>query len=517
MAKQKLTSEEQKALEAFRALYATNPGAITSDMGTALFRNLASPVRDKIKSYFSGDEKAAYNKWIKEYKRLPAGQQTTTGHTPTPGQLGQTQGSSIDLSIPGSPENMNGIVTALTRPWLDSQDAYLKDWYATQDRMNRPNLYGPLGQTTYAYNPTTGRFEQTTTAAPEQQALLNAETATDTQAAQTAKDYLARVKAAAGNDYSTDRQAATDRVYERWRKVNEPAFAKQMQDFEQNMANRGIVPGSDQYNREKDLLMKSQQDQRDAALTGASQEGRTEQLHGLEVSQNRPAQIAANLLAMGQGPKLPDAPTPTNVDTNYINSIDTALKGVDQILNSDQFTAEIRQKAEELARRYKLDKYQVYETLKLQYKQLLSQQAIANINANAQLGSAAMAADATKTSAQIAADSAERINRDNINADREAQNNQNGGGSGSGVTNDLVTGASEGIGAGVRAAPKFGSQPVAQTAQRPLASPTGSILSPQNSVNPQQQTVTKRTTAGLRGLGFGAGSSIFGSRRGVFG
>lgn len=79
------------------------------------------------------------------------------------------------------------------------------------------------------------------------------------------------------DQFSSDRGRVEDSLYNRFATVNEPVFRKQQEDFEQQMADRGIAPGSELYQKQYEQLQRAQNDARQSARTSAIGMGGQEQ------------------------------------------------------------------------------------------------------------------------------------------------------------------------------------------------------------------------------------------------
>lgn len=74
-----------------------------------------------------------------------------------------------------------------------------------------------------------------------------------------------------GQDVKGMAQGYQDQVYENFARTADPEFKRQADDFEQQMANRGIPMGSDLYNQQKKALLDAQEGQRQDMRTQALQ------------------------------------------------------------------------------------------------------------------------------------------------------------------------------------------------------------------------------------------------------
>jgi len=70
-------------------------------------------------------------------------------------------------------------------------------------------------------------------------------------------------------DFNNWRQGQIDSTYNDFSRRMDPQFAQQSEDFEQQMANRGIPVGSELYNKQKQQMQQSQNDARSSALVQA--------------------------------------------------------------------------------------------------------------------------------------------------------------------------------------------------------------------------------------------------------
>jgi hypothetical protein len=82
-------------------------------------------------------------------------------------------------------------------------------------------------------------------------------------------DFSGVQKGPVTGDFNNWRQQQIDSTYQDFSKRMDPQFKQQSEDFEQQMANRGIPMGSELYNREKSRLEQSQNDARSSAMVQA--------------------------------------------------------------------------------------------------------------------------------------------------------------------------------------------------------------------------------------------------------
>lgn len=84
-------------------------------------------------------------------------------------------------------------------------------------------------------------------------------------------DWNALPTSPVSGDFNDWRQQQIDQTYGDYTKRLDLQFKQEMNDFEQQMANRGIPMGSELYNQQKGLLQQRQSDARNSALTQAEQ------------------------------------------------------------------------------------------------------------------------------------------------------------------------------------------------------------------------------------------------------
>lgn len=510
-----LSSSEKELLKKFRALYKQSPTTLTYDMGEALLRGAPEKTRNAIKKQLTSAEKAWYGKTMNSWKdQYPQGWNGASATPAGPPVIEKNvKGTdTFDLSNSGGWKALTDSINGMLNPYISRQEKLLQNYYGDQDRMNRVGQETPYGSVRWEVDPATGRAVQVSTLDPKQQAILDQESAA-------AQEYLKNAQAGAAVSTEDGRRRAEQSVMDRWNAANEPRMAKELEAFKQGLANQGIPEGSEQYNLRMAQFAKSQQDARDQALAGAIGEGRAEQAHEVDMYQKTPTAVAGSLVGIGQNIREPNVYQPTNIDAVPIDVLNQASQWADRIVNDANTDAALDQQAEQWAKTYKLDKYKVKEELKLAYKQMLSQQAIAKIGANATLGAAGIAADASLKGiyAQIEANALENEK----NREANAQYGAAGYGNGNSSTGDnFASGVGEGLGQGVGGSSSAGSGAKAAVkafAPKTFTTPGGMT----NSIAPQvtqQQTVkpAKNSAQAIANMSFGPRNSAFGPKRSMF-
>lgn len=82
-------------------------------------------------------------------------------------------------------------------------------------------------------------------------------------------DWSQLPSAPVSGDFNKWRQEQIDQTYKDFTTRMEPQFNKQLEDFDQQMANRGIPLGSELYNKQRQQLMQQQEDTKQSVLTNA--------------------------------------------------------------------------------------------------------------------------------------------------------------------------------------------------------------------------------------------------------
>ena len=106
-------------------------------------------------------------------------------------------------------------------------------------------------------------------------------------------------------DYGSMRQQAYDNAMGQFERTNAEQFKQQQIAFNQSMADRGIPPGSEAWNREYAALQQAQNSARQNAMSNAFQLGQGEQAQmynqGLSTRQNAFSEMATNAQLPTQG------------------------------------------------------------------------------------------------------------------------------------------------------------------------------------------------------------------------
>lgn len=173
-----------------------------------------------------------------------------------------------------------------------------------QDQMQvQPNQFGPYGSSQYVINPQTGKPEIRTDLGSQQDLMdrrqnldrgfLSTTEPLFNQMAQNAQQGLNFDNAfnpnmaAAMQDPNQMRRQYEDTMYNRFTRDYDQRFARQDEDFDQMMANKGIPVGSELYNRQKKELEQQQSDAYEDARARATQMGGDEMSRQFGVQQGQ--------------------------------------------------------------------------------------------------------------------------------------------------------------------------------------------------------------------------------------
>tara|TARA_R110000824_G_scaffold394108_1_gene593708 strand:+ start:891 stop:1787 length:897 start_codon:yes stop_codon:yes gene_type:complete len=204
-------------------------------------------------------------------------------------------------SAPSAPAAPDPAATAA------AQGAVNKETAIAQTRLNQVDEYTPYGQSTYS---PTGeeidgiqQFRRDTTLNPEQQAIVDQQTAISGDLNRFAGDQIGRVEGSLATPFSYDgmpaapqadsaaRQQTIDSLYGQYQSRLDPQFQTQQTALETQLANQGIGVGSDAYNKSMESFGRTRNDAYTSAMNQAVGAGGAEQsrLFGLQGNQRERA------------------------------------------------------------------------------------------------------------------------------------------------------------------------------------------------------------------------------------
>ena len=147
------------------------------------------------------------------------------------------------------------ISTATANNTMQMVDQFTPYGNLTYQKTGTESIFDPFTEKTYEIP----RYSSTQTLNPTQQATLD-----ETQSAEFNLGALANERSDFLRDYLPTTEAATDsidnKLYDLGRKRLDPRFAEARDALTSKLANKGIAPGSEAYNREMELLGRNEND-----------------------------------------------------------------------------------------------------------------------------------------------------------------------------------------------------------------------------------------------------------------
>ena len=201
--------------------------------------------------------------------------------------------------------------TKLSKQDAEAQQELLKQ----QTYANRVNQYGPQGSIKYKpkYNKNgTTTWTQTTTLSPEQQDIYNKQTGVSSGLLGAAQSFLPSVQGM--SPYLDESQLSADLVnpgesyIDASMRYMQPQLDRQKQQLDTQLANQGLMAGSEAYrNAQTDLGDQQQRAMLQAIMGGIdkSQTARAMDLQEQQTLQNYPLQLL-NMLRSGEQAQMPN-------------------------------------------------------------------------------------------------------------------------------------------------------------------------------------------------------------------
>lgn len=133
-----------------------------------------------------------------------------------------------------------------------AQGAANKETAIAQAGLNMVNQKTPYGTLTFnnigKWTDGTPRYEVTTSLSPDEQRILDLNTATRTNVGTIGRDQSARIGDILGTPFNID-TARGEKLADINRTFMDPQWERQRQSLEADLANRGVRPGSEAYTR----------------------------------------------------------------------------------------------------------------------------------------------------------------------------------------------------------------------------------------------------------------------------
>lgn len=162
----------------------------------------------------------------------------------------------------------------------------------TYDKTGKQTWTDPYTGKTY----TVPTYTATTSLSPGEQAILDQNTGARTNLAGIANDQSAFLKDYLSQPFNADTTAIEDRINELGSKRLDPRFAREQDALQTRLAQQGITPGSEAYNREVELLNQAKND----AYNQLALQGRGQAFGELQALRNQPINEITALLSGSQ-------------------------------------------------------------------------------------------------------------------------------------------------------------------------------------------------------------------------
>lgn len=161
--------------------------------------------------------------------------------------------------------------------------------------------YSQSGTYTYT-DPYTGKtydiptYTATTTLTPQQQAILDQNNQTQLNLAQTGNQQSAFLQDYLGSPWNPDTSEIENWIYDLGSQRLDPRFAQQEDALRTQLANQGVLPGSEAWNREMATLSQAEND----AYTQLMLQGRGQAFSEMQAIRNQPINEISALMSGSQ-------------------------------------------------------------------------------------------------------------------------------------------------------------------------------------------------------------------------
>lgn len=259
-------------------------------------------------------------------------------------------------STPSAPQAPDPATTAAAQTQSNQQTALYNFG------LNNPNVTSPLGSSTFTSNGTdangTPIYNQNISLSPQEQALFDQNNANTLQQGQTAGTALNNVsglfntpydlqgnipQTMSGGDQQKDLQNAENSLYSQQTQYLDPQFQQGQQQLDSQLANQGLVPGSQAYQTAEDNFGRQKQQAYQSAMNQATSGGAAYQAQLSQTGLANQAQQAQlytqqyqeplnlyNSLQSGTAPTMPQfsaANTSQAAPTNVLGAYQNAYNG----------------------------------------------------------------------------------------------------------------------------------------------------------------------------------------------
>ena len=192
----------------------------------------------------------------------------------------------------GAAQTATNIGTAVASQFLNNVDQYTPEGSLTYGQTGTYAFTDPVSGETYDI-PT---FKATQTFSPEQQALYDQGLQTKQGLSQLANEQTNRIQDVMSEPWNPDTAAIEGRLFDMGQQLMDPVWQQRQNQMEQNLANKGIVAGSDAWNNE----MRGFTDARSREDLNLMMSGRGQALAELQAIRNQPINEISALMSGSQ-------------------------------------------------------------------------------------------------------------------------------------------------------------------------------------------------------------------------
>lgn len=184
------------------------------------------------------------------------------------------------------------ISTAIANAFLTNMNESGPDGTKTFDQTGMTSITDPFTGKTYQVP----RFSVTTTLSPEQQRIKAQQDAASLNLASLGNNLSGQLGTQLTGNFKLGNEAVEGRLFDLGRQRLDPMFAQRDEDLRTRLANQGIKPGSQAYDREMGLMGQQQND----AMTQLLLQGRGQATQELLTEDNQRINQISALLNGGQ-------------------------------------------------------------------------------------------------------------------------------------------------------------------------------------------------------------------------
>ncbi len=219
-------------------------------------------------------------------------------------------------------QGASNIGTAAATQTINMVDQYTPDGSLVYEQVGTAGVPDGFGGTSQV-----PRYKATQTLSEQQQQLKGVNDATDMNLATLARDQSGRLGSLLGTPVNINNEATEARLMELGRKRLDPMFDRRQQEFETDMVNRGIRPGSAAYSAARSDFEQGRNDAYTSLLLG----GRGQAVQEALAERNQPINEITALMSGSQVSQ-----------PNFTNTPNTQVAGVDYTgLVRDKFNADM--------------------------------------------------------------------------------------------------------------------------------------------------------------------------------